>query len=140
MFNTSAKSILAALTLVAGASFSVPASAEWAGYIESYSGPVHGSAQVGSSYIQEPKKHVGNRYQKHRKHNRHYNKHVGHRGHCGPRRALRKAWNLGLNRPHVARINKRKIVVVGYNYGHAAKVVFKRNSQRCKVIKTSGLY
>lgn len=141
MFNKSIKSILVACTLVAGATIAVPASA---GDLSIYIGSGHGSVHVGPVHNQKYRHHHGNvfhkDFHKQRKHNRKYKNRVVHRGSCGPRRALRKAWHMGVNQPHIARLNKRKVVVVGYNRGHAAKVVFKRNSHRCKVIKARGLY
>lgn len=141
MLKNSAKSILAAFALVAGATFAAPASAEWPGNIELYQGGGGVGIHIGNGHIYKSQNHVKHRRLKHRKHHRpHYGNQVRHRGHCGPRRALNKAWRLGVNRPHIARLNKKRIVVVGYNYGHSAKVVFKRNSHRCKIIKTRGLY
>ena len=131
MFNKSAKSILAVFALVAGATFAAPASA---GNINLHIGSGHGGIYVGNEHPYQP------RYHNHRKYSHKYKNRVVHRGYCGPRRALRKAWHMGVNQPHIARLNKRKVVVVGYNRGHAAKVVFKRNSHRCKVIKSRGLY
>jgi hypothetical protein len=53
---------------------------------------------------------------------------------CGPRRAVKKAYRLGLNNPQVRRIEQRRIVVSGYKYGYRAKLVFKRYS-RCHLIQ-----
>ncbi|MEO0327655.1 MAG: hypothetical protein AAF217_03560 [Pseudomonadota bacterium] len=72
-----------------------------------------------------------------------YNGHgYGHKPHgrCHPRKALKKAWRMGVDQPHIARIGERRVVVVGYNRGHRAKVVFKRHHRKCRVIKTRGLY
>jgi len=124
MFGTSFKSILAAAVVASTASLGTA-----------------GVANAGSSFSL----HIGNGYHGgyyaprrhapriHRSHNRH-----GKR--CGPRRALNKAWRMGINQPHIARVNGRKIVVAGYNHGYRAKVVFKRGSRNCRVIKTRGLY
>ena len=54
---------------------------------------------------------------------------------CGPRRALKKAYSIGLKKPHIKRIGHQKISVVGHNRGHLAKVVFLRTKHGCKVIK-----
>ena len=54
---------------------------------------------------------------------------------CGPRRAVKKAYRLGLNNPQVHRIKDRRIVVTGYQYGYRTKMVFKRYSN-CNLIKT----
>jgi len=141
MFNKSVKSILAACALVAGATFAVPASA---GNFNVYIGSGYSGVHAAPGHNQKYKHFYGNGFQKHhRKHRGYghkYKNRVVHKGFCGPRRALRKAWHMGVNQPHIARLNKRKVVVVGYNRGHAAKVVFKRNSHRCKVIKARGLY
>ena len=58
----------------------------------------------------------------------------------GLRRALRKAWRMGVDRPHIARIGRGRIVVKGHHDGHRAKVVFDRWSRRCEVIKVRGLW
>jgi len=90
-------------------------------------------------------KNVHYRKHKSRHHSRHY-KHrrnqyhdqyrpQSHRQVCGPRRAVNKAYRLGLNHPQVHRVKDRRIVVSGYQYGHRAKMVFKRHS-RCQLIKT----
>ncbi len=54
---------------------------------------------------------------------------------CGPRRAVKKAYRLGLNNPQVQRIKERRIIVAGYQYGYRTKMVFKRYSN-CRLIKT----
>ena len=49
---------------------------------------------------------------------RHWHRDRGfRRGVCNPRRALRKAHRRGLNRPHVQRINRKRIVVAGWSRG-----------------------
>lgn len=63
----------------------------------------------------------------------------GPRRHCGPRRALNKAWNMGVNRPEITRLGGKRIVVKGFSRGHRAKVVFKRNSRHCRVISRRGV-
>lgn len=52
---------------------------------------------------------------------------------CSPRRAVRKAWNMGLNHPHVKRVGRRHIVVKGGYHGSRAKIVFSRYG-RCQVV------
>ncbi|MDJ0614417.1 MAG: hypothetical protein QNJ29_12160 [Rhizobiaceae bacterium] len=141
MFKNSAKSIFAAFALAAASiTLASPASAGSSKNFGIYIGGGHGGIYYGGGQRYNPYYPRGHRHYKHRKHNYRSRNHISHRGHCAPRRALRKAWNIGLNQPHIARINKRKIVVAGYNRGHHAKVVFKRNSHRCKVIGTRGLY
>ena len=72
---------------------------------------------------------------------RHRNKHrYNYRNHhrqqvCGPRRAVNKAYRLGLNSPQIKRIKERRIVVTGYQYGYRTKMVFKRYSN-CRLIKS----
>ncbi|MBL4891869.1 MAG: hypothetical protein JKX91_08600 [Rhizobiaceae bacterium] len=81
------------------------------------------------------------------KHGRH-GKHGGYGGHggwggnggyghnnygCSPRRAVGKAWNMGLNNPHVKRVGRRHIVVKGGYRGSRAKVVFSRYGG-CRVV------
>ncbi len=126
MFGKSIKSALSIAVVVAGAAFSTTNVAQAGGNYGVYiGGGHHGGIYFGN----------GGHHRRH-----HYRGGNRNRGHCGPRRALRKAWNLGVNRPHVARVNRRAIAVVGYSHGHRAKVVFKRNSHHCRVIKTRGLY
>jgi predicted NBD/HSP70 family sugar kinase len=134
MFVKSIKTFLAVGIVAAGAAVSTTGTANAGSSFGIYIGNGYGSGI-----------HYNNR--KHRNHGyngghgyRHYGHGYGHRRGCGPRRALNKAYRVGLNRPHIARINHRKIVVVGYNYGHPAKVVFKRKGHGCKIIKTRGLY
>jgi hypothetical protein len=71
------------------------------------------------------------------RHNRHRNSYNQPRRQqvCGPRRAVNKAYRLGLNDPQIQRIKERRIVVSGYQYGYRTKMVFKRYSN-CKLIKT----
>ena len=64
----------------------------------------------------------------------HY-RHQPRRQVCGPRRAVKKAYRLGLNNPQVHRIKERRIIISGYQYGYRTKMVFKRFS-RCHLIKT----
>ena len=57
----------------------------------------------------------------------------GGHGHCSPRHAVNKAWNMGLNRPHVKRVGKHRIVVKGGYHGSRAKIVFSRRGG-CRVL------
>ena len=132
MFVNSIKTFLAVGIVAAGAAVSTTSTANAGSNFGVYIGNGYGSGI-----------HYGSR--KHRNHGYHrghgYKKHsYGHRRGCGPRKALNKAYRVGLVRPHIARINHKKIVVVGYSRGHHAKVVFKRKGYGCKVIKTRGLY
>lgn len=52
---------------------------------------------------------------------------------CSPRRAVKRAWNMGLNHPHVKRVGRRHIVVGGGYHGSRAKVVFSRRGG-CRVV------
>lgn len=124
MFGKSIKSFLTVAVVAAGAAFATANTAEAGSKFGVYIGGGHGGVYVGH----------GNNYR--------HNYRGGHRKHraCGPRRALNKAWHMGVNRPHISRVNGRKIVVVGYNRGYRAKVVFKRGSRGCRVIRTRGLY
>lgn len=72
--------------------------------------------------------------QPHRKKHRKYRNQRRHQV-CGPRRAVNKAYRLGLNNPQIKRIKEQRIVVVGYQYGYRTKMVFKRYSN-CRLIKT----
>lgn len=64
-----------------------------------------------------------------------YHKHKQHtKKRCRPQRALKKARNkFGVHHGYVARANKRKVVVRGYNYGHPVKLVF-ANRKGCPLI------
>ncbi len=122
MFNNTIKTILAAGIIASGASFATTTAAN-ATSIGVHIGGHGGGLYIGSG------------------HRRHAHRHGrGHRrGFCKPRRALNKAWNMGVNRPHIARVGPNRIVVKGFSYGHRAKVVFSRQGKRCPVIKTRGL-
>lgn len=124
MIKNSVKSIMAVAVIAVGAAFATSNPAN-AGSIGVYIGGGHGGVYYGTG---------------HGRYNGHYGGPRRHRGHCGPRRALNKAWNMGVNHPHIKRIGENRIVVVGYNRGHRAKVVFKRHSRHCRIIKTRGLY
>ena len=130
MFLNSIKTILAVGIVATGAAVSTISTANAGSSFGVYIGNGHGSGI-----------HYGNR--KHRNHGfkkRGYKNHAyGQRRGCGPRRALNKAHHIGVKRPHIARIDHKKIVVVGFNRGHHAKVVFKRKGHGCKVIRTRGL-
>ena len=125
MVSNSIKSILAIAVVAAGAAFTTATTAQAGGNFGVYIGNGYGSGV-----------YFGNGG--HRRH--HYHGGYSRRHACGPRRALRKAWRMGVNRPHIARLNDRRIAVVGFSHGHRAKVVFKRHSRHCRVIKTRGLY
>lgn len=123
-FN-SFKSLAAAAVVAVTAALVPTTSAQAGGKVGVYIGGGHGGVYIGNG------------------HRRHHHYSQGYRrpaGKCGPRRALNKAWRMGVNRPHVSRVNGRKIVVAGFNRGHRAKVVFKRGSRHCRVIRTRGLY
>ncbi len=127
MLNRTIKSIAAAAILATGAALSVTTSANAGGNFHLQIGGGHGHIYFGEPYYDGP------RYAPPRRH-------YGHRHRaCGPKRALNKAWRMGLNRPYVARVNNKRIVVRGFNYGHNAKVVFKRGSKNCRVLKTRGI-
>ena len=79
-----------------------------------------------------------NQRRSHYRKNRHYRDQYRPRPQhhvCGPRRAVKKAYRLGLDSPQVRRVNDRRIVVSGYQYGYRTKMVFKRYS-KCHLIKT----
>ncbi len=124
MFSKSVKSILAAVVLASSAALAPTTSAQAGGNFGVYIGNGHSGVYFNNGH----------------RHNRYVTRGHRHRGFCAPRRALRKAWNMGVNRPHVARVNGERIVVAGFNRGHRAKVVFKRGSKHCRVIRTRGLY
>jgi len=131
MFTKSLKTVLAAGVLAVGAATTMAAPANAGGNFGVYIGGSHG----GGIYIG---KHHGQRYSGHRRdYRRHYRR--DHRRSCNPRRALNKAYRYGLNRPHIQRVNNRKIVVVGKNRGHRAKIVFSRHGRGCQIIRTRGI-
>ncbi|MCF6321434.1 MAG: hypothetical protein L3J32_06655 [Rhizobiaceae bacterium] len=70
-----------------------------------------------------------------KKHRRNYYSNPPRQAICNPRRAVNKAYRLGLNNPQVERVRERRVVVSGYQYGYRTKMVFKRYS-KCKLIKT----
>ncbi|MBL4725278.1 MAG: hypothetical protein JKY83_01115 [Rhizobiaceae bacterium] len=78
-------------------------------------------------------------------HSRRHGGRHGYRGHgrnnygCSPRRAVNRAWNMGLNNPHVKRVGKRHIVVKGGYRGSRAKVVFSRFGG-CQVVNFERKY
>ncbi|MCY0147934.1 hypothetical protein OEG84_09480 [Hoeflea sp. G2-23] len=55
------------------------------------------------------------------------------RSECKPRKALRKARNMGLNRTHIVRDNHRRVVVEGARHGRWMRVAF-ANQRHCPVI------
>ena len=124
MFSNSVKSIVAAAIVAGGATFGATGAANAGGNFAIYFGNGH----QGVYYNNAPRRHYVPRHQ------------VRHRGFCKPRRALRKAYRMGVDNPYIARIKRNKIVVKGHSYGHHAKVVFKRNTHRCKVLKTRGIH
>ena len=128
MLNKSVKTALAAAILATGAALSATNSANAGTNFHLHVGGGHAGVYVGGPHYGAP------RYAPPR---RHYQG-QRHRA-CGPKRALHKAWRMGLNRPYVARVNQNRIVVRGFNYGHNAKVVFKRGSRHCRVLKTRGI-
>lgn len=133
MFKKSIKSFVAAAIIASGAAVASTGSANAGNSFGAFVGSDH------SNVIQI--NHVKRRSHGHK---RFHGKKVFKRKHhrraaCGPRRALNKAYRIGVNRPHVARINHKRIVVLGYNRGHPAKVVFKRSRHGCKIIKARGL-
>ena len=134
MLGKSVKSILTIAVVAAGATFSAANTAQAGGNFGVYFGNGHG----GGIYNGNGGHRRHNYYGGHRRQQFHGG--YGRRHSCGPRRALRKAWNMGVNRPHISRVNGRRIAVVGFSHGHRAKVVFKRHSRNCRVIKTRGLY
>ena len=124
MFGKSLKSILAVALVAGGAAFSTTTSANAGGSYGVYIGGGHGGVYYHSGGYHGPRHGVR-----------------GHRrgGYCGPRKAINKAWRMGVNRPHIQRVNRNRIVVAGFNHGYRAKVIFKRDSDRCRVIRTRGL-
>lgn len=137
MFGKSFKSALAIAVVAASAIFATAGNADAGGGFSLHIGNGYGGGiHIGNGYHGGYKHHGYGGHYGHKK----FHGHAGHKRFCHPRRALKKAWHLGVNRPHIKRVNRKKIVVVGYNHGHRAKVVFARKSPRCHVIKARGLY
>ena len=124
MFSQSVKSIIIAGIVAGGATFGASSAAQAGGNFSLYIGDGH----KGIYYNNGPRHRFVSRHR------------VAHRGICKPRRALRKAYRMGVDNPYIARIKRNKIVVKGHSYGHQAKVVFKRNTHRCKVLRTRGIH
>ncbi len=122
MFKNTIKTLIAVGVIAAGATLSTAGSAN-AGSVGVYIGNGHGGV-----YFSDGHRRGG--YHKAHKRNRV----------CTPRRALKKAWRLGVKRPYVDRIGRNRIVVKGFSHGHRAKVVYDRDRSRCPVIRTRGLY
>ena len=124
MFSKSVQSIIAAAIVVGGTTFGTTGAANAGNGFSLYVGNGH----HGVYFDNGPRR-------------RHLQRHrIGHRGICKPRKALRKAYRMGVDNPYIARIKRNKIVVKGHSYGYQAKVVFKRNTHRCKVLRTRGLH
>lgn len=123
MFTQTLKTILAVGVIATGATFSTTNAN--AGDVGIYFNGGHGGFYVGNGH-KRPRYDYGHGYNR--------------RGYCKPRRALKKAWRMGVNRPHITRIGRNRIVVKGFNHGHRAKVVFSRSGHRCPVIKAKGIY
>lgn len=117
---------LAAATLAAP----IPASAG------SSSGGVGFSLHIGGPVGWNPGHRRARGYHRHGLHllpDRHYRGHRHYRGRCNVRRAIRKAYRLGVDRPRVVRRNRHRVVVRGRIDGYRARVVF-ANRRRCPLI------
>ena len=55
------------------------------------------------------------------------------RGICKPRRAVKKAWKMGVRNGRIVRRNNKRVVVRGWRYGYRVKVVF-ANRRHCPVV------
>ena len=55
------------------------------------------------------------------------------RGFCRPRRAIRKAWRMGVDAPRIHRVGRRAVVVSGYRGRHYVRVRF-AHARRCPVL------
>ncbi|MCD1642039.1 hypothetical protein [Aurantimonas coralicida] len=111
MFQSFARSICVVAALATGgvATATAPAAADGLRF----------GVTIGSGHAAQPVRHV-------------------RRGHharvaCSPRRAVRKARNMGVHRAHVRRANRRAVVVAGHSRGHRAVVRFARE-RGCPVI------
>ncbi len=69
-------------------------------------------------------------------HGRSYRDHRAYRDYrpaCSPRRAVRKARRMGVNRARIVRVNRRAVVVKGRSMGDRVLVRFARE-RRCPVL------
>ncbi len=123
MFTKSIRTVLAAGVLALGTAATTTAPAQADGRIGVYIG----SGGSGIYFNSGGRRHHGHRYRGHRRFS------------CGPRRAVNKAYRWGMNNPRVKRVNKRRIVVTGWNRGHRARMVFSRHGRGCPVIKARGI-
>lgn len=124
MFTKPIKNILAAGVLAVGSAVAFAAPAQAGSNFGVYIGNGYGS---GIYYGNSQPRYRGHRHRA-----------IRH-GRCAPRRAVNKAYRYGLNRPYIKRINGNRVVVGGFNRGHRASIVFKRNSHRCAILKTRGI-
>jgi len=130
MFPKSFKTFMATAVIAVGAAFAGAQSANAGSSFGIYVGTggyngIHYSSRA----------HRGHGY---RKGYRHGPRHL-RGGKCAPRRALNRAYRIGLNRPYIQRINGRSIAVKGWHRGYPAKVVFSQFGG-CRVVATRGLY
>jgi hypothetical protein len=58
---------------------------------------------------------------------------IGRPDFCSPRLALRKAYDIGLNRPRIVREGRRFVIVDGFRRGRVATVRF-ANDRGCPVL------
>lgn len=56
---------------------------------------------------------------------------------CRPRRAIRKAWRMGVDAPRIHRIGRRGVVVSGYRGRHYVRVRF-GHARYCPIIAVRG--
>ena len=78
----------------------------------------------------------GPRYNTYNNHNQKRYRQPPRRKICGPRQAVKKAYRLGMKNPQVRRVEERKIVVAGFQYGYRTKMAFQRYSN-CRLIQTA---
>ena len=63
----------------------------------------------------------------------HHGQGYGPRAFCRPRRAIRKAWRMGVDAPRIHRVGRRAVVVSGYRGRHYVRVRF-AHARRCPVL------
>lgn len=109
---------LAAVVFVAGLSLTAPAQA--GGNVSVTFSGKHGSITIGND-----RNRHGQVIYKH--------KNRRHISICKPRKALRKARDIGVRRAHIERVGRKFIIIKGRKRGSQVKVAFERRGRRCNI-------
>lgn len=116
MLNKIIPTGLAAVIFAAGLSLAAPAQA--GGNVSFTFNGKHGSLTIDNG-------RRGNGHYKQKK-----RKHVSI---CKPRKAIRKARDIGVRNAHVDRVGRRFVIVKGRKRGSMVKVAFERRGRRCNI-------